>query len=133
MTFRATFLQSVTAWAKRVKRDSVTLWFACKSPDTPWYAKGLALFIVGYALSPIDLIPDFVPVLGYLDDAIVLPGLIWLCIRMIPPETLAACRLQADEWIKRGEGKPRSYVGAAVIVLIWIAVAYWTGRFFLDR
>jgi uncharacterized membrane protein YkvA (DUF1232 family) len=118
-------LQRITGWARRIKRDSVTLWFACRSPDTPWYAKCLALFTVGYALSPIDLIPDFIPVLGYLDDAILLPALIWLCVRLIPPPTLAACRAQADQWMQRGQGKPRSYAGAAVILALWIGLASW--------
>ena len=64
-------------WAKQIKRDGVTLWFAGKHPATPWYAKALGVFVVAYALSPIDLIPDFVPVLGYVDDVLLLPGLIW--------------------------------------------------------
>ena len=71
-------------WAKKVKRDGVTLWFAGRHPQTPWFAKALGAFVVAYALSPIDLIPDFIPVLGYLDDAILLPALIWLAIRLIP-------------------------------------------------
>lgn len=118
-------LERISAWARRIKRDSVTLWFACKSPETPWYAKAVALFTVAYALSPIDLIPDFIPVLGYLDDVILLPGLIWLAVRLIPPPTLVSCRTQADEWIQRGEGKPRSYLGAAMIVVLWCLLAYW--------
>ena len=126
-----TLLEKVSAWARRVKRDSIALWFACKSPGTPWYAKALALFTVGYALSPIDLIPDFIPVLGYLDAAILLPVLIWLCLRMIPPATLANCRAQADDWMRRGVGKPKSYWGAPVIVAIWVAVAWWVWAAFL--
>lgn len=65
---------TMKTWAKRIKRDGVTLWFAGKHPRTPWYAKALGLFVVAYALSPIDLIPDFIPVLGYLDDVILLPA-----------------------------------------------------------
>jgi uncharacterized membrane protein YkvA (DUF1232 family) len=119
------FLERISSWARRIKHDSVTLWFACKSPHTPWYAKAVALITVAYALSPIDLIPDFIPVLGYLDDAILLPGLIWLAVRLIPVSTLALSRAQADEWIRRGEGKPRSYLGASVIVVLWCVFAYW--------
>lgn len=120
--------EKLKSWAKRVKRDAVTLWFAGKHPATPWYAKALGVFVVAYALSPIDLIPDFVPVLGYLDDVLLLPGLIWLAIRLLPPEVLADCRKQADVWIRTQGSKPSSRVGAVVIVLIWIAVGagLWT-------
>lgn len=118
---------TLKTWAKQIKRDGVTLWFACKHSATPWYAKALGVFVVAYALSPIDLIPDFVPVLGYVDDVLLLPGLIWLTIRLLPPEVLADCRRQADEWMKTQGSKPSSRVGAVVIVLLWIAVgtALW--------
>ncbi len=110
------------AWAKRIKRDGVTLWFAGKNPRTPWYAKALGLFVVAYALSPIDLIPDFIPVLGYVDDVILLPVLIWLTIRLLPPEVLAECRSQADEWMQAQGTKPRSWFGAVLIVILWLAI-----------
>ena len=114
-------------WAKRIKRDGMTLWFAGKHPATPWYAKALSVFVVTYALSPIDLIPDFIPVLGYLDDVLLLPGLIWLTIRLLPPHVLADCRNHADAWMKTAVSKPSSRVGAILIVLLWIAtgVALW--------
>lgn len=83
-------------WARRIKRDGLTLWFAGKHPRTPWHAKALGMFVVAYALSPIDLIPDFIPVLGYLDDVLLLPGLIWLTIKLLPPDVLQECRSQAD-------------------------------------
>lgn len=114
---------NLKAWAKRVKRDGVTLWFAGKNPKTPWYAKALGVFVVAYALSPIDLIPDFIPVLGYVDDVLLLPGLIWLTIRLLPPEVLRECRDQADEWIRIKGSKPTSRAGAALIVALWLAVA----------
>lgn len=85
-------LQSARAWAKRVKRDAVTLWIAGRHPRTPWLAKALGLFVVAYALSPIDLIPDFVPVLGYVDDVLLLPALIWVAIRLLPADVLDECR-----------------------------------------
>lgn len=115
------------SWARRIKRDGVTLWFAGKHPATPWYAKALGAFVVAYALSPIDLIPDFIPVLGYVDDVLLLPGLIWLTIRLLPSEVLADCREQADAWMKVRGSKPRSRLGAALIVLIWIgfSAALW--------
>src|SRR3546814_16019789 len=83
---------NLKSWAKRIKRDGLTLWFAGKNPRTPWYAKALAVFVVAYALSPIDLIPDFIPVLGYVDDVLLLPALIWLAIRLLPSEVLSECR-----------------------------------------
>lgn len=115
------------SWAKRIKRDGVTLWFAGKHPATPWYAKALGVFVVAYALSPIDLIPDFIPVLGYVDDVLLLPGLIWLAIRLLPPEVAAECRSQADDWMKTQGSKPSSRVGAFLIVLIWLGAgaALW--------
>jgi uncharacterized membrane protein YkvA (DUF1232 family) len=116
-------------WAKRVKRDGVTLWFAVRHPLAPWYVKALAIFVVTYALSPMDLIPDFIPVLGYLDDVILLPALIWLTVRMIPAPVLAQCRDRADEWMKTQGTEPTSRIGAALIVAVWlmagVALYHW--------
>lgn len=114
-------------WARRIKRDGVTLWFAGKHPRTPWYAKALGIFVVAYALSPIDLIPDFIPVLGYVDDVLLLPALIWLTVRLLPPDVLLACRIQAEEWMQTQGAKPRSRWGALLIVILWMAVgaALW--------
>ena len=114
-------------WARKVKRDGVTLWFAGRHPQAPWYAKALGAFVVAYALSPIDLIPDFIPVLGYLDDVILLPALIWLAIRLIPAPVLAECREQADRWMAIKGAKPPSRIGAALIVAVWIgaSLAFW--------
>jgi len=111
-------------WARRIKRDGVTLWFACRHPGTPLPAKLLCMFVVAYALSPIDLVPDFIPVLGYVDDVLLLPGLIWLAVRLIPAEVLAACRVQAEQWLDARREKPTSYWGIAVVMAVWMAVAY---------
>ena len=119
---------SLKVWAKRIKRDGVTLWFAGKHPGTPWYAKALGVFVVAYALSPIDLIPDFIPVLGYVDDMVLLPALIWLTVKLLPPEVLAECRGQADAWMQANGAKPRSRFGMVLIVLVWLGVgtaAWW--------
>lgn len=119
---------SLKAWAKRIKRDGVTLWFAGKHLRTPWYAKALGIFVVAYALSPIDLIPDFIPVLGYVDDMLLLPALIWLTVKLLPPEVLAECRNQADAWMQANGAKPRSRFGIVLIVLVWLSVgaaAWW--------
>ena len=117
-------LDQARAWARRIKRDSVTLWFACRDRRTPWAVKGLCVLVVAYALSPIDLIPDFIPVLGYVDDVLLLPGLIWLAVRLLPPQVVADSRVLADAWLTTQSRKPTSKAGAVVIVLIWIALAY---------
>ena len=115
---------------RRIKRDGVTLGFATRHPDTPWAVKLLGLFVVAYALSPIDLIPEFIPILGYLDDALLLPGLIWLGVHLLPNDMLIECRERADAWVLAGKQKPRSYVGAIVIVLIWLVLTWlgWDGH-----
>jgi uncharacterized membrane protein YkvA (DUF1232 family) len=117
-------LQRLRQWARRIKRDGLTLWFAVRHADTPMAVKLLGAFVVAYALSPIDLIPDFIPVVGYPDDVALFPGLIWIAIRLLPPEVLRACRAQADAFIASGAGKPLSKVGAVVVVSIW-SVAAW--------
>ena len=126
------FLGKLKVWAKKINRDGVTLWFAIKHPESPWYAKALGMFVVAYALSPIDLIPDFIPVLGYLDDVILLPGLIWLAIRLIPAEVLVACRERADHWISTSGAKPKSLLGAILILGLWAALSYWLWRWFIN-
>ena len=116
-------LQRIRQWARRIKRDAVTLWFAYRHPATTWVPKLMAAVVVAYALSPIDLIPDFIPVLGYVDDALLLPALIWLTIRMLPQDVLADCRIKADQWLGSGKSKPRSAWGAALVIAIWMGVA----------
>lgn len=124
--------ETIKIWARQIKRDGVTLWFACRHPRTPRVAKALCVFVVAYALSPIDLIPDFIPVLGYVDDALLLPGLIWLAVRLIPEDVLDACRQQATAWLEEQKRKPTSYFGAALIVGAWLLGAYaiwhWAAR-----
>ncbi len=117
-----TISDNLKSWARRIKRDGLTLWFASRHAGTPWLAKALGVFVVAYAMSPIDLIPDFIPVLGYLDDVILLPALIWLAIRLLPPHVLADCRIKADEWMQTRGAKPVSRAGAFLIVLLWLAL-----------
>lgn len=106
--------------AKQLKNDIPAVFLALKEKRTPWYAKIIAAIIVIYALSPIDLIPDFIPVLGYLDDLIILPVLIALCVRSIPSEVFADCRARAEGmW---GNGKPEKWYYAIPFVLIWVVV-----------
>jgi len=111
------------AWAQRLKTEALTLWFAARHPDTPWTARALAAFAAAYAFSPIDLIPDFIPVLGYLDDAILLPLLLALAIRLVPQAVWEECRRQAHE----AAGRPTSRTAAVVVVSIWIALAALAG------
>ena len=122
-------MEKLRTWARRIKRDGVTLWFAYRHPQTPLLAQALCTFIVAYALSPIDLIPDFIPVLGYLDELILLPGLIWLAIRLLPHSVVVESRIKAEEWMAQQGQKPRSYLGAALVISIWIALLmlgwYW--------
>lgn len=126
-------LDTIRQWARRIKRDSVTLWFAYRHTDTPYAVKGLCVFVVAYALSPIDLIPDFIPVLGYVDDALLLPGLIWLAIRLLPRHVVEDSRGKADAWMAEQGKKPTSKAGAALVIAIWLLLAYlgwrwWQGR-----
>ena len=106
-------------WAQALRRETLVLYFAARDPRTPWYAKLLAGAVVAYALSPIDLIPDFIPVLGYLDDLILVPIGIALVLKLIPAEVLSAARARAEAAIER----PRSIAAAVIIVAIWIALA----------
>lgn len=106
-------------WARAIRRDVHALWLAALDPRTPWYARAFALAIAAYALSPIDLIPDFVPVLGYLDEVILLPPAILLAVRLVPPELMAEHRAAAA----RAAARPVSRAGAAVIVGLWLVAA----------
>lgn len=119
------FVDTSRAWARHVKRDGLTLWFAGKHPRTPWPAKALGLLVVAYALSPIDLIPDFIPVLGYVDDVILLPVFIWLTVRMMPKDVLSECREQAEAWMAEQRSKPTSRWGLVLVLGSWIAIAAW--------
>ena len=121
---------SLRRWAQRLKRDALALWFARKHPDTPFAVKALCWFVVAYALSPIDLIPDFIPMLGYLDDVLLLPGLIWLALRLLPAHVITAYRVSADAWLVEHGKRPRSYWRAGLIVLAWVALlaaGVWLG------
>lgn len=124
-------MERLRGWARSIKREGVALWFAAGDSRTPLVPKLLCGFVVAYALSPIDLIPDFIPVLGLIDDAVLLPGLMWLAIRLMPPSLMEECRQKADEWIQQGKSKPRSLIGAAVILLLWVLVAWLLWRWWM--
>jgi len=114
----ATIVARLKERARPIKRDALALYIACRDPRTPWYAKALAGLVVAYALSPIDLIPDFVPVLGYLDDLVIVPAGIVLVVRLVP----AAVMQEAREKAARMAARPTSRAGAAIVVGVWLAV-----------
>jgi uncharacterized membrane protein YkvA (DUF1232 family) len=115
------FLAEFKRRARALKSETFALYLAARHPLTPWYAKLLVAGIVAYAFSPIDLIPDFVPVLGYVDDLILIPIGIALALKLIPPEVMTECRVRASEALN--DGKPVSRTAAAVIIAIWIILA----------
>jgi uncharacterized membrane protein YkvA (DUF1232 family) len=109
--------------SRRLLRDVHAVYLAAGDPRVSWYAKLLAAAVAGYALSPIDLIPDFIPVLGYADDLVIVPLGIWLVVSLIPPEVMAECRARADTAAQR----PRSATAAAAIIAIWVGAALMLG------
>jgi uncharacterized membrane protein YkvA (DUF1232 family) len=122
--------QFLVGWKKRVKKLKIevyTIYLAYKDPRVPWYAKIFAACVVGYAFSPIDLIPDPIPILGYLDDLILVPLGIVLALRMIPKEVLVECREQAQNIML--QGKPVNRIAAAVIIAIWVILVALTVGF----
>lgn len=104
--------------ARNLKKEVMALYFASRDPRVPWYAKVWIALVVAYALSPIDLVPDFIPVLGYLDDLVLIPLGVWLALKMIPEPIMSECRARAEEQIN--SGKPTSRWGAVLIILIWL-------------
>jgi uncharacterized membrane protein YkvA (DUF1232 family) len=111
--------------ARQLNVETYTLYFAYRDPRTPWYAKGFTALIVAYAFSPIDLIPDFIPVLGYLDDLIIIPLGVMIALKLIPPPVIAESRAKATEFL--GSSKPQYKIMAIVIIGIWIAVLFLAG------
>lgn len=112
------WLDSLKQRAKNLRRDTVAVYFASRDPRTPWYARILAVVIAVYAFSPIDLIPDFIPVFGYLDDLILIPAGIALTLRLIPAEVMQDARLKADDSI----AKPPTWWMTLLIILVWVGV-----------
>jgi uncharacterized membrane protein YkvA (DUF1232 family) len=110
-------LEQVKQWGRRIKRDAVAVWIAARDPRVPWYAKLLAGAVAAYAFSPIDLIPDFIPVLGYVDDVVIVPAGLLLTVRLIPAALMDEFRAEAA----RRERQPTSRAGATVVVCLWIA------------
>jgi uncharacterized membrane protein YkvA (DUF1232 family) len=119
-------------WAQRLKNDVVALWFCTRHPRAPFIAKALAAALVAYAFSPIDLIPDFIPVLGYLDELILLPAGIWLVLKLVPQDVLAECREQAARWLEEKHSRPRNDLATTLVVVLiivsWSAVLWLAWR-----
>ena len=109
------------ARAHQLKTEVYALYLAYKDPRTPWYARIFAAVVVGYAFSPIDLIPDPIPILGYLDDLVLIPMGVFLVLKMIPPDVASECRLKSREVL--AQRKPVNKVAAAVIVIVWVGLA----------
>lgn len=111
-------MHSLKQLTKKLKKETYAIYLASKDSRTPWYARLLSIIIVAYAFSPIDLIPDFVPILGYLDDLIIVPLGIWFVIKMIPKNILDECRERAEAM--QSQRKPTNFIAASTIVLIWL-------------
>ena len=116
-------LQSWKIKAKQLKQEVYTLWLAYRLPGVPWYAKTFGALVVAYAFSPIDLIPDFIPVLGYLDDLILLPLGVALAIKMIPTDVYQLARAEAQRNLAEDHGD--SWVAGAIILIIWLVIFAW--------
>lgn len=117
------------AKANALKKEVKALYLAYTHPDVPWYAKAIIILVVGYAFSPIDLIPDFVPVLGYLDDLLLIPLGVSVAIELIPADVMKECRQRSEDMFK--SGKPKNWIAGAVIILIWLLVISLVGYKFL--
>ena len=127
-------LQRLKERAGRLKVETFALYLAARDPRTPWYAKLLIMGVVAYALSPVDLIPDFIPVLGYLDDIILIPIGISLALRLVPPTVMSECRAEASRSLEKHVRGTR--IAGAVIIAVWLLLAalliFWVSRkFFL--
>ena len=125
-------LRILNVWARGLIRDVHAVYLAARDPRIPWYVRILALAVAGYALSPIDLIPDFIPVIGYADDLIIVPLGIWLAVSLIPKEVMTEYRAKA---IEAGQ-RPRSGIAAIVIIAIWVFAAAalgWIGFAYWDK
>ena len=114
-------------WAEALKKEGLALWFCCRHQDMPWLPRILAIVLVGYFLSPIDLIPDFIPVLGYLDELVLMPLGIYFILKLVPGPVLTECRAQAEAWIAGHHATPKSIIAAVIIMLLWMLVfaALW--------
>ena len=124
-------MNRLKGWAKQLKRHLFMLYIACRDPRVPWYAKVFTACVVAYAFSPVDLIPDFIPVLGYIDDIILVPLGIFLALKMIPTPVMNDCEKQAQELMK--DGKPKNWTAGVIVLLIWTAAFVWIGMWMYNK
>lgn len=125
-------IEKLKNWSQLLKQDILMLWFSIKNPKVPLVSKAICFFIVAYVLSPIDLIPDFIPILGYVDDLILLPILIWVAIRLIPKSIIQESRLKVEEWLSKNQSKPKSQLGFLIVAIIWLLILALSYKFFQD-
>jgi uncharacterized membrane protein YkvA (DUF1232 family) len=127
---RRSLLDKAKMKAREIKQNIFILYLAYRHPRVPWYAKLFTLCVVAYAFSPIDLIPDFIPILGYIDDLILVPLGISIALKMIPRDVIEECRHKAEEI--RKNGKPKNWLTAGLFIMIWIVLVIWLGKLVLS-
>lgn len=120
---KRSLIHKLKAMAKKLKSNLLAMYLAYRDPRVPLFAKAFTICVVAYAFSPIDLIPDFIPVLGYLDDLIIVPLGVYIALKLLPREVLEQCRARAEEL--RGRGKQKNWIAGALIIALWIALAVW--------
>ena len=123
-------LQKLKTWAKNLKKQLLVLYLAYRDERVSWYAKLFTMLVVAYAFSPIDFIPDFIPILGYLDDVILVPLGVSLALKLIPKEVLEDCKKKVEE--RQTTSKPKNWVTGVIIIAIWILVFIWVGKLVLS-
>jgi uncharacterized membrane protein YkvA (DUF1232 family) len=127
--YHSKILEKIKFKINSIKVDSLTLWFAFQKKETPLHFKLVGFLILAYAFSPIDLIPDFIPIIGFLDELILLPILLFFAIKLIPQKIYLEAKLLAENWIIENRKKPKSKLGLFLILLIWIALTYFVIKF----
>ncbi|QOR67269.1 DUF1232 domain-containing protein [Cytobacillus suaedae] len=123
-------MRKLKVWARNLKRQLFVLYLAYKDERVLWFAKLFAACVVAYAFSPIDLIPDFIPILGYLDDVILVPLGIMFALKLIPKEVIAECEIKAEEMMKKG--KPKNWVVGSLIIIVWSIICFWLIIYFIN-
>ena len=117
-------LNQLKLWAKKLKKQLFILYLAYKDERVSWYTKVFTACVVAYAFSPIDLIPDFIPVLGYIDDIIIVPLGIMIALKMLPKNVIEDCTLKAEELIQNE--KPQNWVAGSIIIIVWLLIFMWS-------
>jgi uncharacterized membrane protein YkvA (DUF1232 family) len=128
--FKGEIMQKIKAWARNLKRQTFVLYFAYKDNRVPWYAKLFIIGVVSYAFSPIDLIPDFIPILGFLDEVIILPLGIMFALKMIPEDVIASCEREAKRLMENG--KPKNWIVGTLIIVTWSMMILWMIKVFIN-